>query len=120
MSHQVVNTEDIAYLNSSFPFPELFESRTANERAIFNIIYDLHNKTLSNSTPRNELFSQITDSGTNSILKQTGKATLNQAKDEFITNPTQRVNIILSNADSLAMIIARLGGKIDQYVPVNP
>lgn len=120
VSHQVLNTEDIAYLNSSFPYPELFESRTANERAIFNIIDDLHNKTLSNTTPRNELFSQTTDSGKNSILKETGKATLDQARDEFITNPTQRVNIILSNADSLAMIIARLGGKIDQYVPVNP
>ncbi|MFP3516275.1 DUF6543 domain-containing protein [Pseudomonas sp. SIMBA_077] len=120
ISHQMFNTEDIAYLNSSYPYPELFDPRIQTGLFYRTTLGKFQNSGLSNSTLRNDLFRQIDQTAHALILKETGSQTLDQARDAFLSNPDQRVTIILSNADSLTLIISRLGGKIDQYVPVSP
>lgn len=120
ISHQMFNTEDIAYLNCGFPFPELFDPSTQTGLFYRTTLGKFQDSGLSASTLRNDLFQHIDPTAHALILKETGSQTLDQARDAFLNNPDQRVTIILSNADSLTLIISRLGGKIDQYVPVIP
>jgi len=88
------------------------------------------------ATPRGALFArkhQFTGSwesldaipGTAHIAKQitkiTGTKTLNEARIAFLdrVNPHRRIDTILSNADSVAMLICEMGRQLDP-VPVTP
>ena len=85
---------------------------------------------LSALTPRHELFkmqgSQLMprqDIGlrvSEHIMKLTGALTLDNARDIFINDELMRAEVILSNADSLALIISRLGGGRENYSVIRP
>ncbi|MFP3516274.1 DUF6543 domain-containing protein [Pseudomonas sp. SIMBA_077] len=125
-SHQVANTYDIAYLNAPGPYPELLQQDTAPTVVNRAALKAYQENKLSKATKRSELFNDpvaektpVNESILAHILNTTRTQSLERARDEFLTNPTARVNIILSNADSLTLIITRLGGRIEQYIPVN-
>lgn len=125
LCHQVAGAEDIAYMNASLPFVELLTDAvplTAHSGTPNRV---LQAQALSALTPRHELFkiqgSKLTpkpDVGlrvSEHIMKLSGALTLDQARDIFINDELKRAEIILSNADSLALIISRLGGGRENY-----
>lgn len=75
---------------------------------------------LSHKTPAERLFRKHDSSGWRdiseqdgamkaSILKITGTTSLAQARDVFLTDPRKRSEVILSNADSVAVLVMNLG-----------
>jgi|GEM_PF-6594864 len=125
VSHQVAGSEDIAYMNSALPFVELLKDVVPVTLSSASRNRVLQAQALSALTPRHELFkiqsSKLTpkpDVGlrvSEHIKKLTGALTLDQARDIFINDELKRAEIILSNADSLALIISRLGGGRENY-----
>lgn len=122
--HQVVGAHDLAYLDAAMPFHELLADSNVFVHGSSGNLQAMQSSALSLTTPRHLLFmkqgavqSGISLSGTDIefVLKTTGASTLAQARDVFINDADKRVEIILSNADSMALIISRLGGSIDRY-----
>ncbi|RMM08722.1 hypothetical protein APX70_04657 [Pseudomonas syringae pv. maculicola] len=78
-------------------------------------------KTLSYQTDRDKLFKQLDDddawrdlrrkdgNGKQSILRICGKKTLEEARDVFYENVRKRADVMLKNADSVALLVTLLG-----------
>jgi len=89
----------------------------------------LQEEGLSARTPRDELFRvqgsisshnhEVNARIADSIVKLTGAQSLDQARDIFINDELKRADVILANADSLALIISRLGGGLENYSVVG-
>ncbi|RRV05607.1 hypothetical protein EGJ27_17485 [Pseudomonas sp. v388] len=118
LTHLFCGTEDIAYLDSSMPFPDLLESTSSYHNRVRNgIIHHQHG--LSYRTPRSELFRiqrdddkwyDVSDKAAKRlILKHTGAEKLEQAREVFYADVHKRSNVILANADSLALLVTLLG-----------
>ena len=125
LSHQKFFTEDIQYMNVAYPFVELLKNNPAFGAVSKQRISDLQRNTLSLTTPRDKLFSRdgseppLEASAVERILFVTGTTRLDDARDVFLADPVKRASVILSNADSITLIISRLGGKLDTYLPVQ-
>lgn len=121
LTHHALATEDIAYLDASHPFPDLLKSNTtANERAALE---RRQRASLSLTTPFDELF-QVLDLKTwttidpkeellQHVLTITGSHTLDNARRVFQSDPLKRIKVVLSNADSVALLITQLGRQRD-------
>ena len=120
LSHLVLNTDDIAYVDAHAPFIDLLEDSSSYRQRLKNEQMTRQQKSLSYQTDRSQLFKQ-TDSdplqdlrradgnGKKNILRITGKRTLDEARDVFYADPRKRIEIMMSNADSVALLVTLLG-----------
>jgi hypothetical protein len=120
VSHQVLLTEDIAYLESTAPFTDLLRSDTLGMALLKSEINNLQQCSLSHLTPREQLFrvyehgrwrdlGPMDGAGQANILKIAGTETLDEARDVFFTDAGKRQEIILQNADSVTFLMSKLG-----------
>ncbi|WP_327439744.1 dermonecrotic toxin domain-containing protein [Pseudomonas donghuensis] len=120
LSHLACQTRDIIYILGTAPYADWLiagPERAWLERA--------HESGFSAMTPMNTLFT-VFDEGTGTrrdlrrsdrkgkklVLKITGARDLNQARQVFLNDSEKRAQIMLSNADSLALLIYRLGAEL--------
>jgi hypothetical protein len=120
LSHLVLDTKDIAYLDAPAPYPDLLRNNTAANLGNRIAIERLHNEGLSHQTPANELFTVVENHvtrdlepkdkmGFRAILRITGTSTLAEARAVFFSDTVKRSEVMLKNADSLTLLILRLG-----------
>ena len=117
LSHQVLGTQDIAYVESSVPFLDLMADGSPKGLQLKNDTERLQQRKLSADAPATELFTVIENGNAvdvhgrakKRILSITGRETLAEARDDFYDDPGKRVEIILSNADSLTLLVTLLG-----------
>lgn len=130
LTHQLLDTHDIAYLDALLPFPDLISQATHYGRARYEAQKDQQLNGLSLSTPRSRLFMGWDTAASTfkslellpelkatarEVLKVTGARTMNEARDVFL-NPgsaDKRIDLILRNADSLTLLICELGRQLD-------
>lgn len=120
LSHQVLGAADIAYVGASYPYLDLLETTTASNQAFYQEVRSFRRDNLSATTPRRDLFT-LEDNGMtrdfsredgaakSTILRVTNETTLEKARHRFLTNAEVRANLILSNADSIALLISEVG-----------
>lgn len=119
VSHIASGTHDFAYVAANVPFLDLMEDIGAY-RARMKLMYEKAQKNLSHMVPRDELFRTEDDDGwrdfqtvdgsvKREILKITGTSNLEAARDKFIHDDGIRAKVILSNADSVALLATLLG-----------
>lgn len=129
LCHQVAGAEDIAYINSALPYVEFLQDVVPSTANSATATRRLQEEGLSARTPRDELFRvqgsisshnhEVNARIADSIVKLTGAQSLDQARDIFINDELKRADVILANADSLALIISRLGGGLENYSVVG-
>ncbi|WP_095099462.1 dermonecrotic toxin domain-containing protein [Pseudomonas sp. Irchel 3A5] len=119
LSHIAGKTVDIVYVDSELPFLDLLED-AGEYRARLKREQAKHQSKLSHLTPRDELF-LIEDEGVlrdlksedggakQRVLKLTGAPTIDAARDVFLDDAHARAKIIMSNADSMALLVTLLG-----------
>ena len=120
LSHSTLKTEDIAYVDAIVPDLSVLEQETMTNRAYYARIKDAWEKGLTAATPAHELFT-IQDIGgprdlrnkdgsaKATILRLTDTSTLDEARAVFHSDAHKRAQVILANADSLALLVTRLG-----------
>lgn len=123
LSHQVLDTYDIAYVEAPAPFIDLLESNTAHRTSIKNTVTLAQQHFLSHRTSPDHLF-QVRENGVwrdigreagegkDRVLQLTKKTTLDEARTEFFANDDVRSEVILNNADSLALLATLLGREL--------
>jgi hypothetical protein len=120
LSHLTLKTVDIAYVDAVMPNPAVLETETASNLAFYNRVKQRQEKGLSAATPAEELFTrqdsyQTRDishkdgSAKSAVLRLTGAKDLAQARTLFLNDAQVRTNVILSNADSLTLLVMQLG-----------
>ncbi|KWS87573.1 MULTISPECIES: dermonecrotic toxin domain-containing protein [Pseudomonas syringae group] len=120
LSHLVLKTDDIAYLESQAPFVDLLDDASEYRLRIRNELTYQQQKTLSYHTDRDKLFRQLDEdawrdlrrtdgNGKQTILRIAGKKTLDEARDVFYDDVRKRIDITLKNADSVALLVTLLG-----------
>ncbi|RMW14851.1 hypothetical protein ALO97_05116, partial [Pseudomonas syringae pv. tagetis] len=119
LSHLVLNADDIAYVDSQAPFIDVLEDAPIYRLHIRNELIYQQQKTLSFHTDRDKLFKQLDGAwrdlrrrdgnGKQTILSITGKRTLEEARDVFYSDVNKRTDIMLKNADSVALLVTLLG-----------
>lgn len=120
LSHQVLDTYDIAYLDVMAPYPDLLLGDTADHLNVLAHVERLHTYRLSHRSNRGDLFmlnddgqwrdiKRADDCGLEVILQITRTTNLNDARDVFLSDAQARSRIMLSNADSLILLVLNLG-----------
>ena len=129
VSHQVLDTEDINYLNPGFPYEDLLDDTTplGNQIKSFNqIVQDCHSPYI----PTEHLFQQFDpehhtwadipgNPGKARVKAVTGVKTLEQARSVFKNDARKRIDLMLANADSVVLLISRLGRDHPQLPQTN-
>ncbi|WP_295476919.1 DUF6543 domain-containing protein [uncultured Pseudomonas sp.] len=122
LSHLYCATEDIAYLESHMPFVDLLDDNSTYRRGLKAEML-VHQNGLSHRTPSDRLFYRHNDDGTwqdlgsedpkvlRKIFVITGKKTLAQARSEFYANVQVRTDVMLANADTVALLVTQLGRR---------
>lgn len=124
LSHQVLRTVDIAYVEAAAPFPDQISQHTRGGRIAYQTILGYKQNGLSINTPAQALFRTFDTSSQTwrDIRKKDGRAlpaifrlsktnTLAAARTAFYSDPQVRTDLILANADSLSLIITNLGRR---------
>lgn len=119
-SHIVCNTRDIRYLEAATPFVE--KLRPSLRQAWLR---SRHDESFSHRTPAAQLFiardestGQVRDirnedrKGRALVLRLAAAPDLNDARQRFLNNEQIRSRILLMNADSVALLIYRLGSTL--------
>ena len=120
LTHLVGGAHDIADLDASAPFLDLLDDGHPVSKALKDELSALRATALSHKTPADRLFRKRDSSGWRdiseqdgpikaSILRITGTTNLAQARDVFLSDPQKRSEVILSNADSVAVLVMNLG-----------
>ncbi|MCH5513790.1 dermonecrotic toxin domain-containing protein [Pseudomonas syringae] len=120
LSHMVLKTDDIAYVDSQAPYVDLIEDTPTYRLRIRNELITQQQKTLSYQTDRDKLFKQLDEdtwrdlrrmdgNGKQTILRICGKKTLEEARDVFYQDVHKRTDVMLKNADSVALLVTLLG-----------
>jgi len=121
LSHIANNSHDIAYVESSAPYLDLIYDGGDYYRGLKRRYEHYQQHCLSYMTAREDLFKDTTsdelprDLMTSdgdarlTILTITGKETLEEARDVFYADADRRGDIILSNADSITLLVTLLG-----------
>jgi len=126
VSHQVLKTVDIAYMDSFRPLLEQYDNLGgpySQAQLYAHSLNRVRHEALSLSTPDKTLFTRRGTNGRRDfrnydgrqremILKLSGKSTLAEARVAFRGNPEVRAKIILANADSLTLLVLRLGQEV--------
>jgi hypothetical protein len=135
-SHHFAKTIDITYLEARRPFSDLISTVTSLGKRYKTKQVQLQRAALSLATPRDELFARWNDNTLSwedmddlvhtahigkQIKKITGTKTMDAARTAFLdpVNPDRRIDTILLNADSIALLISEMGRQLDP-VPVTP
>ena len=121
-SHVALNTIDINYLGVSYPFEELLVPETNFHGPVSQLkrqMQDRRYRQLTTEIARSDLFKEM---ATNRrayfamdfrleyvLLKKTRCQTIDQVRSRFFSDPVFRADVILMNADSLALLITWLG-----------
>lgn len=128
LSHLVCDSEDLVSLDAMAPFPGLIDTTTADGQLLKDDL-DSRRQSLSRATPSAQLFASKDETGAwvgmdkitsqaddyEKILSLTKTRNLADARKAF-RNPVSdeaRVDVILANADSIALLISELGQKLD-------
>ena len=129
VSHQVLNTEDINYLNPGFPYEDLLDETTplGNQIKSFNqIVQDCHSPYISTEhlfqqfDPELHTWADIPGNPGKARVKMvTGAKTLEQARPIFKNDARKRIELMLANADSVVLLITRLGRDHPQLPQTN-
>ncbi|MCO8167470.1 hypothetical protein NJC40_06745 [Pseudomonas sp. 21LCFQ02] len=120
LSHLVCRTQDIAYLDAVAPPLDLLDDSLSLSVDYKQELQLLREASLSHQTPLANLFRTWDSNGWRdfqpsdgsvfaTILKLAGQPDLTQARRAFLTDVHVRRRVILSNADSLALLVAQLG-----------
>lgn len=129
-SHQYSGTEDFALLEARRPFPDLINTITVFGRNLRDALEDFRSTALSLQTPRQALFAREShrrgeyvdlDKSPDGrhigkeILRLTSSPTMDEARNAFYNriSADARIDIILHNADSLALLICEMGRQLD-------
>ncbi|MEQ7922117.1 DUF6543 domain-containing protein [Xanthomonas sp. WHRI 1810A] len=122
LSHQVLDTRDIAYLEASAPFLDLLGEPNARSVKLKAALEGWQDRALSHLSERETLFQKLDNGGWRDLKHDDGGAkrrilqiaetdTLDAARDVFMDDTLKRSEIILANADSVALLMARLGRR---------
>ena len=134
LSHIVCKTEDIAYLDSSRPFPHLIGQASATASDLKDALTTLQDTALSIKTPLTQLFMtedpdtgvwedpgstsyENTDRVKAHLLTLTGGENLSAARKIFKRDPLVRLKVQLGNADSVAWLISHMGRQLHTSTP---
>lgn len=120
LTHLVLDTQDIAYLDSMAPYPDLLAQDTAAQVNIHRHVKRLREQRLSFSSHQDSLFTvhksgvtrdlEASDGPVFKAILQFCKASdLQEARVLFFTDPEARARVLLGNADSVTMLILLLG-----------
>ncbi|MGV8917191.1 MAG: dermonecrotic toxin domain-containing protein [Pseudomonas sp.] len=118
LSHQVNRTHDIAYLEAQSPYLDLLADSTPESIRLKQELETTQRSFLSYQTPNAHLFKHFRtgrwedvtkEDGADFILQVTGRSDLATARADFFTDSDKRCDIILGNADSLALLVTLLG-----------
>ncbi|MBP1124288.1 MULTISPECIES: dermonecrotic toxin domain-containing protein [Pseudomonas] len=128
ITHITCDTEDLAYLDSMRPFPDLINVNIKGATQLKTTLTDLRETALSTLTPASTLFrtwdefsqtwedfgkSTSSTSLKDKVLSITGTKTLQDARSVFMSNVDKRIDTILANADSITYLITHLGRTLD-------
>ncbi len=128
ITHITCDTEDLAYLDSMRPFPDLINVNIKGATQLKTTLTDLRETALSTLTPASTLFrtwdefsqtwedfgkSTSSTSLKDKVLSATGTKTLQDARSVFMSNVDKRIDTILANADSITYLITHLGRTLD-------
>jgi hypothetical protein len=122
LSHQTLKSVDIAYVEASAPFVDLISRQTQGGRKAYQTILSYRRDGLSVNSNIHTLFQTYENlawrdlrhsdgSALKTIFRLTGQTTLPAARNTFYNDPDVRTLIILANADSLALLISKLGRR---------
>jgi len=134
MTHQLFDTYDIVYLESTLPFLDLISQATHFGQMKYAYQKKHQFNSLSLTTSRARLFMGWDSVAgelkslellpglkktAREILKVTGARTMDEARDAFLdpSLPDKRIDLILRNADSLTLLICELGRQPDSPSP---
>lgn len=120
LSHATLKTEDIVYVDAIVPDLAVLEQETYSNQAFYSRVKNAWDKGFTAATPTDTLFTIQDGLGTRdlrskdgtakaAILRLTGRSTLAEAREDFHSDPKKRTELILANADSLTLLISRLG-----------
>lgn len=130
LSHIAHGNFDIAYVDAVLPYLDLIENTGRYYSVVKRGIEKCQQRTLSHLTARDELFTDTLSTGVSrdldatdngaleAILRITGGKDLDQARDIFLQDAGKRAEIILANADSVALLTTLLGRK--RFLPPPP
>lgn len=119
MTHQVLKSEDIHYLNPGFPYLDLMDTRQPFGRYL-KFLTETVQRCHSPRVPRENLFQELdpdtllwadlpSGPAKAKVKEIAGVNTLEEARTVFTDNPAKRVELMLTNADTLVMLILQLG-----------
>lgn len=119
LSHLVCDTADLAYVESSAPYLDMIDSTAPDGQALVSTITRARNQSLNAHTPEAELFTLLDNGVRRDISKADGDAyahvlriskrkTLDDARSAFVADEAVRQQILLANADSVALLITLL------------
>jgi hypothetical protein len=128
LSHLVLKTVDIAYVDALSPFVDQFSRRTAGGRRAHQEALASRRDGLSLTTSDQYLFKTHDNLVWRDTRNKDGRAlgviyrlskkrNLVDARRAFYTDPQVRTDIIMANADSLALLISKLGRR--QFAPAG-
>jgi hypothetical protein len=134
LAHITLDAEDINYLDSGRPFVDLIETTTPTGRGLKGEISTLQDTALSVKAPYTELFTVLnsdtgerddlgntfeddTSDAKKRVLALTKADNLSGARTLFKKNPQIRLSVQLANADSVALLITRLGRQLHTSTP---
>ena len=124
LSHLALDTQDIDYLESAAPFPDLLSSTDRRDPYLKSDIERIRTHNLSVNTPWPKLFKREMANGwqdlstatgdvdaKKAILKISGRPDLEGAREVFFRDSSKRADIMLANADSVTVLLMTLGRK---------
>lgn len=122
LSHLIFDTHDIAYLETSAPYPDLLADDTPDKIQLKDDLAYLHTRGMSHLTDKESLFLRLENGlwrdmvrddgdGFKAILRVTETRNLDAARDVFLTDPVKRSQVLLDNADSVTLLILLLGRR---------
>ena len=122
LSHLVNDTHDIAYVESGAPFRDLLAEPDSPEDTFNADLEFIQTRTLSHKAAPEHLFVRYDKTvwrdlndwdgeGKDAVLRVTGQPTLEQARTVFLNDAGKRSQVILNNADSVALLIMTLGRR---------
>ena len=126
VSHQILNTEDILYLNPGFPYADLLDEQTvygSQLKNFINVLQNCHSPYVAEANlfqqfdTNTQAWADIPTGPAKRLVKEVaGVDTLAQARTVFKNDPIKRIELMLANADTLVLLITRLG----RVHPVSP
>ena len=119
VTHDVLDTEDIHYLNAGFPYPDVLDEDLPFGRHLKTLNQEIQRNHSPHATtehlfkvfnPETQQWEDIPRGPAKTYIKQiAGVSTLDQARLVFRNDPVKRVEMMLANADTLVLLIVQLG-----------